>query len=151
MQKPCLSSGGRGRWIKVVQIVCLAILESRIGASVPGGFGADSADCDANSAACMARENRSIVERMGWGSIGRTLHNILSRQGILQRQAAAPPALKSAQERAHSRNPFALQKKRRPGAAGFIGSGAVENDIAVPGDLTVPQLEFGWQHPDRTR
>ena len=80
-----------------------------------------------------------------------TLNNILPRRRILQRQAAAPPALEPAEEGAHSRNPFALQKKRRPGAAGFIRSGAVENDIAISRDLTVPQFELGWQHPDRAR
>ena len=51
--------------------------------------------------------------------------------GGLHWKAAIPPSLETARQRPHSLNPHLFKLKRRTGAGGLIGSGAVENDLLI--------------------
>ncbi len=50
--------------------------------------------------------------------------------------------MKSAEERADAGDAVLSQLQRRTGAGGFVGSSAVENDVAVSRDLVVAEFEF---------
>src|SRR2546422_11637347 len=56
-------------------------------------------------------------------------------------QARLPPGPEPAPQRPYVRDPPASEQERHPGARGLVGSGAVEDDLAVPGDLVVSSLE----------
>lgn len=55
----------------------------------------------------------------------------------LQGEAALAPAVQAAGEGPNPGDPPAPQQERHTGAAGLVGSRAVEDDIPVAGDLPV--------------
>ena len=61
---------------------------------------------------------------------------------------ALPPRVEAAFERAHSGDAVFLELQRRTGAGGFVGSSAVEDHIAIPGDLQMPFLQLLAVEPD---
>jgi hypothetical protein len=60
-----------------------------------------------------------------------------------------PPRIETAFERAHACDSVSLELQRRTGAGGFVWSSAVEDDIAIAGDLQMPFLQFLAIEPDR--
>ena len=63
------------------------------------------------------------------------------------------PGINPAFERANSRDAFGSQPQRHPGAGRFVGSRAVENDVAIPGNLCVALFDLfhsytkrAWDH-----
>jgi len=71
-----------------------------------------------------------------------------SRVHGLERQSPAAPGFQAPQKRAHTRDAVAKQEKRRPGAAGFVGSRAVQHDIAVTRNLLVAARDLLGNHVD---
>ena len=69
---------------------------------------------------------------------------------LFQRKAALPPSLKASLERPHAGDPPAAKQQRHTGAGGLVGSGTVEHDVAVAGDLLVALLELVGQHMEST-
>lgn len=59
-----------------------------------------------------------------------------------QRKAAGAPRFEPAGERTDARNAALAKQERHTGAGGFVGSSAVEDDVAVAGDLQVAAVEF---------
>src|SRR5713226_3204366 len=97
------------------------------------------------SSACGSRTStrwrfRSASMRSGGspsqGSLPRTLESRDRRGGQLaNREAQRHPCRHSPFEGTDAGDPPALELKRHPGARGFVGSGAVENQLAIPGDV----------------
>ena len=52
------------------------------------------------------------------------------------------PGVDPAFERANPGDSFGPQQQRHPGAGRFVGSRAVENDIAIPGNLSVALFDL---------
>ena len=65
-----------------------------------------------------------------------------TRRSRLDGKALRTPPVQAARQRAHPLDAPAPQDQRHPGAAGFVGSGAVQDDVAVTGDLGMAALQF---------
>src|SRR5262245_61987683 len=59
-----------------------------------------------------------------------------------QRVTEVTPAIVAAGERPHTLDATTSEEQRHPGARGFVGSGAVEHDVSLARDLTVPALKL---------
>jgi hypothetical protein len=59
------------------------------------------------------------------------------------------PRVEAAFQRTHSGDSVPLELQRRTGAGGFVWSSAVEDDIAIAGDLQMPFLQLLAIEPDR--
>jgi hypothetical protein len=57
------------------------------------------------------------------------------------REALREPSVETARQRSHPLDAPPPQDQRHPGAAGLVGSGAVENDVAVPGDFVMASVQ----------
>ena len=68
-----------------------------------------------------------------------------------ERQIVREPGIDPAFERAHSGDPFGPKQERHPGAGRFVGSRAVENDVAIPGNLSVALFDLFHSDTKRTR
>jgi hypothetical protein len=63
-------------------------------------------------------------------------------QGI----SALPPRRETAGQGPHAQDSVPLQEERHTGTRGFVGSSAVEDDVAVAENFRLPLLEFLWIH-----
>ena len=72
------------------------------------------------------------------GGLHRAGTAVQGREG----QSSAAPALEASGQGAHARDAAPLEKQRHPGAAGFVGSRAVQDDVAVAGDFVMAALQF---------
>ena len=61
--------------------------------------------------------------------------------------SALNPCIQSAEQRTHACNPSLLELQRHPGAGRFVGSSAVEDDVAISRDLDVTVFELLWRQP----
>jgi hypothetical protein len=61
---------------------------------------------------------------------------------LLHRISMLDPGIKSALQRTHTRDAAFFQLQRHPGAGRFVGSSAVEDDVAVTRDLLVAYLQL---------
>ena len=61
------------------------------------------------------------------------------------------PGVDPAFERANPGDSFGSQQQRHPGAGRFVGSRAVEDDVAVPGNLSVAVFDLFHSYTERTR
>ena len=61
------------------------------------------------------------------------------------------PGVDPAFERANPGDSFGSQLQRHPGAGRFVGSRAVENDVAIPGNLCVALFDLLHGDTKRTR
>ena len=61
------------------------------------------------------------------------------------------PGVDPAFERANPGDSFGSQLQRHPGAGRFIGSRAVEDDVAIPGNLSVALFDLFHSDTKRTR
>ena len=68
-----------------------------------------------------------------------------------EREIVREPRVDSAFERAHPGDSFGLQPQRHPGAGRFVGSRAVEHDVAIPGNLCVALFDLLHGDTKRTR
>jgi len=60
------------------------------------------------------------------------------------------PGVDAAFERANPGDSFGSQQQRHPGAGRFVRSRAVEDDVAVPGNLSVALFDVFHGHTKRT-
>lgn len=78
----------------------------------------------------------------------------------LGREAECNPILEPTFERAHAMDPASLEHERHTGARGFVGSAAVEDDVAVAWKLDMTRVDLFerndlrcwnlvWVHLDR--
>jgi hypothetical protein len=86
---------------------------------------------------CFRRDGRSAqpqsdrqpkIGNLFWGRSGE----------IRQGKSEVTPSIETPEEGTDTRDAAAGEVQRRTGAAGFVGSGAIENDIAIARDLLVP-------------
>ena len=68
-----------------------------------------------------------------------------------EREIVREPSVDPAFERAHPGDSFGSQQQRHPGAGRFVGSRAVENDIAIPGNLSVALFDLFHSYSKRPR
>ena len=61
------------------------------------------------------------------------------------------PGVDPAFERANPGDSFGSQLQRHPGAGRFVGSRAVEDDVAIPGNLSVAVFDLFHSYTKRTR
>ena len=61
------------------------------------------------------------------------------------------PAIDPAFERADPGNSFRYQQQRHPGAGRFVGSRAVEDDVPIPGNLSVSIFDLFHSYAKRAR
>jgi hypothetical protein len=61
------------------------------------------------------------------------------------------PDVDAAFEWANSGDSFGSQQQRHPGAGRFVGSRAVKDDVAIPGNLSVALFDLFHRHTKRTR
>ena len=61
------------------------------------------------------------------------------------------PGVDAAFERANPGDSFGSQLQRHPGAGRFVGSRAVEDDVAIPGNLAVALFDLFHGYTKRTR
>ena len=61
------------------------------------------------------------------------------------------PGIDPAFERANPGDSFGSQQQRHPGAGRFVGSRAVEDDVAIPGNLSVAVFDLFHSYTKRTR
>ena len=61
------------------------------------------------------------------------------------------PGVDAAFERANPGDSFGSQLQRHPGAGRFVGSRAVENDVAIPGNLAVARFDLFHSDTKRAR
>jgi hypothetical protein len=61
------------------------------------------------------------------------------------------PGVDPAFERANPGDSFRSQQQRHPGAGRFVGSRAVEDDVAIPGNLSVALFDLFHSYTERTR
>ena len=80
--------------------------------------------CD-NNAALLSEDNGFPVEVFG-------------NEWEIVREPGVDPAF----ERANPGDSFGSQQQRHPGAGRFVGSRAVENDVAIPGNLCVALFDL---------
>jgi hypothetical protein len=63
-----------------------------------------------------------------------------------ERIATITPRVEAAGERPHALDAATSQEQRHPGARRLVGSGAIEDDVAIARNLPMPRLElFGHQ------
>ena len=70
---------------------------------------------------------------------------------LLDRQPRFDPGVEASLEWPHAVDPVSFQQERHTGARGFVGSGAVEDDVSVARDLLLPLRELGGIEPARPR
>jgi hypothetical protein len=68
-----------------------------------------------------------------------------------EREIVREPRVDPAFERAHSNDSFGSQQQRHPGAGRFVGSRAVEDDVAIPRNLSVAVFDLFHSYTKRTR
>jgi hypothetical protein len=68
-----------------------------------------------------------------------------------EREIVREPSVDPAFERANSDDSFGSQQQRHTGAGRFVGSRAVENDVAIPGNLSVALFDLFHSYTKRTR
>jgi len=68
-----------------------------------------------------------------------------------EREIVGEPGVDAAFEGADSSYSFGSQQQRHPGAGRFVGSRAVENDVAIPGNLAVALFDFFHRDTKRSR
>lgn len=90
------------------------------------------------------------LDDCGVGACSECIRNVRAPRD-LQRKSAAAPGLHTACQRAHPGDALAPQEQRHPGAAGLVGSGAVEHDFPIARNLLVPLFDFCRGHVDRPR
>ena len=61
------------------------------------------------------------------------------------------PGVDPAFERANPGDSFGSQQQRHPGAGRFVGSRTVENDVAIPGNLSVALFDLFHSYTKRAR
>jgi len=61
------------------------------------------------------------------------------------------PGVDAAFERANPGDSFGSQQQRHPGAGRFVGSRAVKDDVAIPGNLSVALFDLFHGYTKRTR
>ena len=61
------------------------------------------------------------------------------------------PGVDPAIERANPGDSFGSQQQRHPGAGRFVGSRAVEDDVAIPGNLSVALFDLFHSDTERAR
>jgi len=69
----------------------------------------------------------------------------------LERKSPAAPGFQASQKRPHAGDAVAKKEKRRPGAAGFVRSRAVQHDIAVAWNLLMTARDLFGNHIDCPR
>ena len=89
--------------------------------------------CD-NNAALLSEDNGFIFEALG-------------NEWEIVREPGVDPAF----ERTNPGDSFRSQLQRHPGAGGFVGSRAVENDVAIPGNLSVALFDLFHGYTKRAR
>jgi hypothetical protein len=68
-----------------------------------------------------------------------------------EREIVREPGIDPAFERANPGDAFGSEQQRHPGAARFVGSGAVEDNVAIPGYLSVAVFDLFHRYTKRTR
>ena len=89
--------------------------------------------CD-NNAALLSEDNGFIFEALG-------------NEWEIVREPGVDPAF----ERTNPGDSFGSQLQRHPGAGRFVGSRAVENDVAIPGNLSVALFDLFHGYTKRAR
>ena len=69
----------------------------------------------------------------------------------LEWEIVREPGVDSAFERSDPGNSFRSQQQRHTGAGRFVGSRTVENDVAIPGNLSVALFDLFHRYTQRTR
>ena len=59
-----------------------------------------------------------------------------------EREIVREPGVDPALERANAGDSFGSQQQRHPGAGRFVGSRTIENDVAIPGNLSVALFDL---------
>lgn len=57
-------------------------------------------------------------------------------------EALRAPSVETARQRPHPLDASPPEDQRHPGAAGFVGSRAIQDDVAVPGDLVMAAVQI---------
>lgn len=68
-----------------------------------------------------------------------------------EREIVREPGVDAAFERANPGDSFGSKQQRHTGAGGFVGSRTVENDVAVPGNLSVALFDLFHGYAKRAR
>ena len=68
-----------------------------------------------------------------------------------EREIVREPGVDPAFERANPGDAFGSKQQRHTGAGRFVGSRAVENDVAVPGNLSVALFDLFHSYTKRAR
>ena len=89
--------------------------------------------CD-NNAALLSEDNGFIFEALG-------------NEWEIVREPGVDPAF----ERTNPGDSFRSQLQRHPGAGRFIGSRAIENDVAIAGNLSVALFDLFHGYTKRAR
>src|SRR5579864_715459 len=63
---------------------------------------------------------------------------------FLQGEALILPGSESAGQWPDAGDALSSQEQRHTGAGGFIGSSAIEHDVAIAGNLLLPRFQFFW-------
>jgi hypothetical protein len=82
----------------------------------------------------LSEDNRFVDEAFGNG-----------------REIEREPSVDPAFERANPGDSFGPQQQRHPGAGRFVGSRAVENDVATQGNLSVALFDLFHRYTKRAR
>ena len=69
----------------------------------------------------------------------------LCHADLLYGIAELNPRIQSAKQRTNARNPSLFELQRHPGAGRFVGSSAIENDVAIAWDFHVTVLDLLWR------
>ena len=89
--------------------------------------------CD-NNAALLSEDNGLIFEALG-------------NEWKIVREPGVDPAF----EGAHPGDSFGSQQQRHPGAGRFVGSRAIENHVAIPGNFFVALFDLFHRDTKRAR
>ena len=68
-----------------------------------------------------------------------------------EREIVREPGVDSAFERANPGDSLGSKQQRHTGAGRFVGSRAVENDVAIPGNLAVALFDLFHRYTKRAR
>jgi len=68
-----------------------------------------------------------------------------------EREIVREPGVDPAFERANPGDSFGSKQQRHTGAGRFVGSRTVENDVAIPGNLSVAFFDLFHRYTKRTR
>jgi hypothetical protein len=68
---------------------------------------------------------------------------------FLHRVLQRGPGIESAEQRTYARDASLSQLQRHPGAGRFVGSGAVEDDVAIARNLLVAHLQLFRRETNR--